>query len=244
MKITFLGTNGWYDTNTGNTICTLIQTENYNIIFDAGNGIYKIDKYIANNKPIYLFLSHFHLDHIAGLHILLKFKFKQGIGIYGQIGTKNILNKIICPPFTCPLNELKYKIDVFELDEGQHKIPFFVECKYLLHRSKCMGYRVHIDNKIIAHCLDTGICKNAIELSKNADLVLTECSKYNKEALDASWPHLNPEMAAKIAIRAGAKKLALTHFDASVYKTIDKREQAQKIFKNTIVAIDDRKIEI
>jgi ribonuclease BN (tRNA processing enzyme) len=26
MKIVFLGTNGWYDTSTGNTICTLLKT--------------------------------------------------------------------------------------------------------------------------------------------------------------------------------------------------------------------------
>ncbi|MEK7333592.1 MAG: ribonuclease Z, partial [Nitrospirota bacterium] len=60
MKITFLGTNGWYDTATGNTICILVETERYDIILDAGNGLYKADRYISNKKPVYLFLSHFH----------------------------------------------------------------------------------------------------------------------------------------------------------------------------------------
>ncbi len=73
MKITFLGTNGWYDTSTGNTICILVETDKYNIVLDAGNGLYKIDRYISSEKPVYLFLSHFHLDHIIGLHILGKF---------------------------------------------------------------------------------------------------------------------------------------------------------------------------
>ena len=93
IKVIFLGTNGWYDTKTGNTICTLIETEDYFIILDAGNGLHKIDQYITSTskKPIYLFLSHFHLDHIVGLHILSKFNFSQGIRTYGQMGTKNIL---------------------------------------------------------------------------------------------------------------------------------------------------------
>lgn len=52
MKIIFLGTNGWYDTKTGNTICTLIETDNEYIILDAGNGIYKIDKYIKKIRRI------------------------------------------------------------------------------------------------------------------------------------------------------------------------------------------------
>jgi len=36
MQVTFLGTNGWYDSATGNTVSALISTENYDIILDAG----------------------------------------------------------------------------------------------------------------------------------------------------------------------------------------------------------------
>jgi ribonuclease BN (tRNA processing enzyme) len=36
MKIIFLGTNGWYDTKTGNTVSTLIVTKEHNIVLDAG----------------------------------------------------------------------------------------------------------------------------------------------------------------------------------------------------------------
>ena len=43
MDIIFLGTNGWYDSPTGSTICTLISSEHYHILLDAGNGIYKAD---------------------------------------------------------------------------------------------------------------------------------------------------------------------------------------------------------
>ena len=86
MKVIFLGTNGWYDTDTGNTICTLINSEKYHIILDAGNGIYKADRYIHDDLPVYLFLSHFHLDHIEGLHVLNKFRFSQGLRIFGQKG--------------------------------------------------------------------------------------------------------------------------------------------------------------
>ena len=84
MKAIFLGTNGWYDTETGNTTCILIETDDYFILLDAGNGFYKIDQHIASTtkKPIYLFLSHFHLDHIVGLHILNKFDFSQRMRIY------------------------------------------------------------------------------------------------------------------------------------------------------------------
>jgi len=70
MKIVFLGTNGWYTTPTGNTPCILIDSKDQYVVFDAGNGIYKLDKYITEDKPISLFITHFHLDHVSGLHTL------------------------------------------------------------------------------------------------------------------------------------------------------------------------------
>ncbi len=249
MKVTFLGTNGWYDTETGNTICTLIQANKYFIILDAGNGLYKIDRYIASTskKQIYLFISHFHLDHIVGLHILNKFYFKEGMRIYGQIGTRDILNKIINVPYTVPIYKLPFKVDIYELSEGLHDIPFLVECKLLLHSSPCVGYRFELDGKIITYCPDTGICENAVELAKKADLLIAECS-FKRGQKNAEWPHLNPEDAAQIAKDAKAKKLALLHFDANIYQTLQQRKEAEKaakeLFNNTLVAVDNMEIEI
>lgn len=249
MKVIFLGTNGWYDTDTGNTMCTLIETEKYFIILDAGNGIYKLDQYIPNNskKPIYLCISHSHLDHIIGLHILNKFNFDQGMQIYGQTGTKNILNAIINASFTVPFDKLPFKVDIYELSEGKHNIPFSIRCEFLRHSIPCLGYRFELDGKIITYCTDTGICENAIELARNADLLIAECS-FKSGQSDANWPHLNPEDAALVAEQAKVKKLALLHFDANIYRTFQERneahEKARETFYNTFAAFDNMEIEL
>lgn len=240
MEIIFLGTNGWYDTDTGNTICTLINTNKYHIILDAGNGIYKVDKYIQDDLPVYLFLSHFHLDHIEGLHILNKFRFKKGLRIYGQKGTKNALETIVNEPFTVPLSKLPFPIDICELSEGQYKIPFPLECRFLVHASPCLGYRFELDGRIIAYSPDTGVCENAVKLAKDADLLIAECSHKPGEE-SPQWPHLNPEEAAEIARQARAKRLALTHFDSGRYTTIQERQDAVRSvtdFEGIIVAND------
>jgi ribonuclease BN (tRNA processing enzyme) len=249
MKVVFLGTNGWYDTETGNTVCMLIETKDYYIILDAGNGIYKIDRYINNtiNKPIKLFISHFHIDHISGLHILNKFRFNQGIHIYGQAGTKDTLNGIINTPYTIPFSRLPFKVDFDDLSEGTHNLPFSVECRFLHHSSPCMGYRFELEGKIISYCPDTGICENAIKLANNADLLIAECA-FKSGQRSAQWPHLNPEDAAQIANEAKAKKLALIHFDANIYRVFKERKEAEtiakKIFKNTFAAIDNMQIQV
>lgn len=247
MKIVFLGTNGWYSTETGNTPCVLVDTNHYYILFDAGDGIYKLDNYITTNKPIYLFLSHFHLEHINGLHILNKFKFKQTVHIYGQKGAEKILNHLIQHPFTMPISGLPFNIDINELSEGTHKIPFPVTCKLLLHVDPCYGYRAELDGKIIAYCTDTGICENSLELARNADVLIHECA-YKSGQYSKKWPHANPQEAAELAKKANVKRLALFHFDAEVYKSIGERKQAEKdartIFKNTVAAIDGMELNI
>jgi len=251
MKVIFLGTNGWYSTGTGNTPCILLDTKDCYVILDAGDGIYKIDKYIKREKPIYLFLSHFHLEHISGLHILDKFKFKQGIRIYGKHGIRNVIDTIANTPFTRPWNDLAYKISVEEIDEGEHDVPFPFECRLLPHGDPVMGYRLNLDRKAIAYCTDSGPDKNELKLASNADVFISECALKPGQTVDTTWKnnlHMNPETAARTAKETSAKRLILTHFDADNYKTIKERKEAEsvarKIFKNTIAAIDGMELEI
>ena len=247
MKVIFLGTNGWYNTATGNTPCVLVETKSYYIVFDAGDGIYKLDQYIASDKPIFLFLSHFHLEHISGLHILNKFRFKQGIRIYGQKGTREILNHIIDHPFTSPINKLPVQLKIRNLSEGMHRIPFPITCRFLVHADPCLGYRINIDGKVIVYCTDTGICNNALELAKNADVLIHDCAE-KSEQRSWKWPHTTPREAAELAKKANVKRLVLFHFSAAVYKSIEERKEAEiiagAIFKNTVAAVDGMEISL
>jgi len=241
MEIIFLGTNGWYDTRSGNTICILIKTKNQYIVFDAGYGISKLDRFVDGLNPIYLFLSHFHLDHICGLHVLNKFRFEQGIHIYGREGVSSVLNTIINTPFTVPLSNLPYKVDIHEIKLGRNKEPISFECLELFHPNGCLGFRLYVEGKVITYCSDTGKCKNLFKLARKADLLITECSLKPGES-DPNWPHLNPEDAIEIAKEAKAKKLALVHFDASKYISNEERfiiADLETKFENLVIGIDD-----
>jgi len=248
MKIIFLGTNGWYTSPTGNTACILIDSKDYYVVLDAGNGIYKLDQYIKENKPIYLFISHFHIDHVSGFHTLAKFEFKQGLDICMAKGRRKDLDTLVHPPYTVGIenrpenvNNLPFDVRLHELLEKNNDLPFPVSCIELFHAYRGHGYRFELDGKIIAYSGDTGICENSIKLAKNADILIHECS-YDV-AKDDQWGHVDPTAAAKLAKRSNVKKLILTHFDASIYTTLKKRngakKKAQKIFPNTAAARDD-----
>ncbi|OPY10385.1 MAG: Ribonuclease BN [Syntrophus sp. PtaB.Bin001] len=249
MKIIFLGTNGWYDTDMGNTVCILVRTEEFDLVLDAGNGFYKLDRYIdrTSKKPLYLFLSHFHLDHIIGLHTLNKFSFPQGLIICGPTGSREVLTRFVNRPFTAALSDLPYSVEIYELPADLTNLPFPVETMPLNHPVLTLGYRITLDNKLICYCSDTGYCNNAVTLSRSADFLIAECA-YRQEQFSEAWPHLNPEAAARIAAEAGVKQLALTHFDARLYTTYADREEsetiARKIFPETFAARDDQEIDL
>lgn len=247
MQVIFLGTNGWYDTVTGNTICILVKHEDYHIIFDAGNGLHKIDNYCKGKKPAYLFVSHFHLEHIIGFHVLNKIKCFRSLHIFGPKGTKTILKKLINSPFTMPISQLPFPVELHELPKELKKLPFPVQAKPLLHSSLTLGFRIELNEKVITYCPDTGYCKNTVELSKNADLLIAECA-YKSGQNSTKWPHLNPETAARIAKESKAKRLALVHFDANIYRTLKERgaavKGAKKIYGNVFSAIDDMQLQL
>lgn len=243
MKIYFLGTNGWYTTHTGNTPCILIDSKEGYIIFDAGNGIYKIDQYITENKPVSLFISHFHIDHVSGVHAFSKFKFPQGIDIYMAKGRKKDFETIFNAPFT----NTKVNIRTHELEEGKNNLGFEVEVFKMRHTNEDHAFRVTLGGKTIAYSGDTGICDNSKPFAQNADLLIHECS-FIKAPEPETWGHIDPILAATLAKEAGVKKLVLTHFDAAKYTDLEKRrwaeEEAKKIFPNTIAATDELVVEL
>lgn len=247
MKITFLGTNGWYDTSTGNTISILAETAKAYIVFDAGNGIYKLDSFIKKQKPVYLFLSHLHLDHIIGLHTLAKLVLPQGLQVMVPNSLKKELQRFMHWPWTVPFNKLPHCRVKLQGFHKSIKAPFKIEPYRLNHPSPCWGYRLSAEGKILAYGTDTGLCPNLYKLAEQADLYISESSWLPGETY-RGWTHLNPEQAAGVAKKAQVKKLILTHFDASRYTTLAHRKKAEqaarKIFKNTIAAKDNQVINL
>lgn len=246
MHIHFLGTNGWYNTETGETACILIDAAEGYIILDAGNGLRKIDRHITSpTKPIYLFLSHCHLDHTYGLHILPRFRFPQGLTIIGQPGTEAQLRTLLAPPWTAAIDQLPMSVTIREVAAGTHTTPVPFTCLPLVHSIPCFGYRLTLEGKIITYCTDTGRCDHIVTLGRNADLLISECT-WKQPNQFPNWPHLDPIAAAELAHQAGAKQLALTHFEAAGYTCLEDRTEAQTraqtIFSNTRAMRDDESV--
>jgi len=91
----------------------------------------------------------------------------------------------------------------------------------------------------IAVVIDTRYCQNAIDIARNAKVLLCE-STYLDEHRDLAYKHfhLTAKEAATIAKEAHVKKLILTHFSARYLSLHDFEVEARSIFPNTDVADD------
>jgi len=93
--------------------------------------------------------------------------------------------------------------------------------------------------KKISFVADTAYCNAAINLAKDADLLVCESTYLDDLKEKASnYKHLTAKQAAEIAKKSKVKKLILTHFSQR-YKNIKEIEkEAKSVFKNSFCATD------
>lgn len=85
---------------------------------------------------------------------------------------------------------------------------------------------------------DAGRTDNLIEVSRDADALVIESTYLDEEAdMAKKYSHLTARMGAELAVKAGVKKLILTHISRR-YRGKDVLAEAQPVFSNTVVARD------
>lgn len=92
---------------------------------------------------------------------------------------------------------------------------------------------------------DTRPSKKIIELSRNADVLIHDCTlseEFSEKAREGG--HSNPLEAAEIARAANARLLVLFHISPRHEDASPLLEQARRIFPNTIIAEDLMELEI
>ena len=248
MIVTTLGTNGWFDTENGQTMCTLIRARDFSIILDAGYGIRKVKPLIDFSKPSFLLLSHLHLDHTIGLHTLDYIQFQLPLKIVVPAGQKQAFTELVRPPYTNLWTKMVPEgSELLDTDDlANADFPFEITTLPIQHPVPTHGYRLGIEGRTITYLSDTGYCENAVTLAGGADLVIAECGALPGTVKGKAAPHMEPEICAQLALEAGAKQMVLTHFGAGAYTTMEARKNAvapaRSIFPNLITGVDNLEI--
>jgi ribonuclease Z len=90
----------------------------------------------------------------------------------------------------------------------------------------------------LVHIGDVGEVESLVDVCRNADGLVIESTYLDQEAdMARSFSHLTARQAANLAVKAGVRRLFLTHISRR-YREKDVQLEAQSVFPNAVVARD------
>ena len=243
MRVIMLGTGAAMVDPDRNHSWILITVRGRHYLFDCGHGAtYQLVRAGVDPAEVdVIFLSHLHFDHIADFPY-----FMLSTWIFGRqavpvvIGppetqgfvdhsfasgafAKDIEARAKYPQRQKNLHVLKP--DVRECQPGPVYEDDLVKVSacYVEHIprkiSPCFGLRMDtVDGKSVVFSGDTAPCDRLVELARDCDLLIHECT-FPQKAIEfrskvgiGTWAHTSPLDLGKIAVDARTKMLVATHF--------------------------------
>lgn len=251
MKVIPLGISGFIPTEKNETISVLVINDDFAIIFDCGTGIKRlmtdiIQKELSEIKKVYVFLSHFHMDHIAGLPWLLKainkplHFFLPTKPLIDSDGLKNIKIATNNPFFGLDVEKWPNfgSIKTFNTSvfiEDHHEIRI----KKQFHSGGSVGYRF----KNFSFITDVEPDEKYIDFITGTDLLLLD-TMYDdvdcialKAGVNKILDHGYSKGNASIAKKANVKRLGLIHLNPGYNSNrIDNLlNESKEIFAETFI---------
>ncbi len=212
-----------------------------------------------------ILLTHLHWDHCLGLPffrggdrddarvtLLLP---EQGDGPASDAAAgaaERLLGQVMSPPFF-PIRpaQLRGNWEFDAIAPGQLKAEgFTVEAREIPHKGgRTLGYRVSDGRATIAYVTDHcptslgpgpeglgAYHEAAVELARGADLLIHDAQLTAEEVpAEAPWGHAAAEYAVGLAVRAGARRVALTHHKPS--RTDDQLDALARRFADAPVPV-------
>lgn len=248
LKLTVLGSGtGWIrlDRNAPGYLVSL--EDEFTLLLDCGYGVFKQILKIGRRleEVSAIFVSHFHPDHVSDLipfffatryslgykRILpLELYAAQGFLTFFELLKKAFNNWIEPPSYLLKITELPLT-EGYEFSMG----PFKARTSPVKHNLESLALRLEYKDKVLVYSGDTGYCKSLINLAREADLLIVECS--NSEDLKVEI-HLSPEEIGMIARDARVKTLLVSHF----YPHSEKKENLdiiKKYFEGNVILAED-----
>ena len=162
-----------------------------------------------------IFISHFHADHFFGLPFLfLDAKYggrAKPLTIVGPPGIEARTRDLVALAYSHVIDQVSFEQRYVEVHDGFTADigEITINAAQVVHVPdlECFAFRAERDGRSVVYSGDTTLCDSLLCLSKDADVIVVECScKENKV-------HLSPAGVETIAQQSPAAKVIVTHLD-------------------------------
>lgn len=266
IKVIMLGTGSPRPSLERSPSSHLLLVDDLPIMVDCGDGAVTQLLKIGIEPPQikHLFLTHLHADHVLGYGQFLIGGWAWGrreLTIVGPIGTQKFHERFVQMmeedinyrlSLGRSTNGILDNVHIIEVEQPgavSCELPMKISAERMVHFVPTFGYRFEIDDKVVVFSGDTAPTEAIVQLSRDADLLIHDAAvaltpayadnpSFQKIWENLQKEHCTPAQAADTALRAGVKKLVLTHFLPGV-DVQQVYQEASEVFSGTVIVASD-----
>lgn len=225
MRVHVIGCNGSFAGVESAASCYLVEHTDgagrtWRVLFDLGSGAFGPLQRVID--PVLLdavVISHLHPDHfldVTGLEVFWAYNERQDLPqlpMYGPACLPRRIRAVMDRATDVPDGVTEVPFDYRGLAEGSRIAigPIEITARRVLHPVESYGFRIEADGEVLAYSGDSDACDALLELAAGADLFLCEAGYIEGRDDRFSGVHLTGRRAGQAAMRAGVRRVALTH---------------------------------
>jgi ribonuclease Z len=245
MKLVLLGSGGYFPNERRHTACMFLPE--VGVVLDAGSGMCRIGRYLETDQ-LEVFLTHAHLDHIAGLTYLV------------NVVPRDVVEHTVVRGAAAKLaavEEHLFAHEIFPLPPPFRFEPLADACQLpgggslksfpLEHPGGSLGFRLDWPGHSMAYVTDTVADAGAdyVNIIRGVNLLVHEAYFANDaKDLQRMTGHSSLRSAAAVAAAARVGQLVLVHIDPQIDddRAFD-LPSARAVFENIELGSDEMELQ-
>lgn len=238
MRLRVIGCNGSFAGTESAASSYLVEHDDasgrtWRVLFDLGSGAFgPLQKAIDPAQLDAVVISHLHPDHyldLTGLEVFWAYNERTDLPqlpLYGPAALPARIRAVMDRPDDVPDGVTDVPFGYRTITDGARLEigPLSITARAVVHPVESYGFRIEADGEVLAYSGDSDACASLEELAAGADLFLCEAGYIEERDDRFTGVHLTGRRAGEAAMRAGVRRVVLTHIPCWTDPAVPERE--------------------